>query len=55
VKRRTVGGRLWCRRREDQAVEVAVGPGVGDRVRRTGKTNSAGGLGRVEEGGGGRG
>jgi len=41
--------------KEDQVVEVVVGPEVGDRVRRTGKTNSAGGLAeggeRVEEGG----
>lgn len=41
--------------KEDQVVEVVVGPGVGDRVRRTEETSSAGGLveggERVEEGG----
>lgn len=44
-------GEVGCRKRkEDQAVEVAVGPGVGGRVRRAGKPNWAGGL--AEEGGG---
>lgn len=49
------GGDVVLKEKEDQVVEVVVGPGVGDRVRRTGKTNSAGGLAeggeRVEEGG----
>lgn len=36
-------GEVGCRKRkEDQAVEVAVGPGVGDRVRRTNWENELG-------------